>query len=70
MMERFPCPFCGVIPDEPFHAGYTEGIMTWRIECKNKDCHMIVVGFHPDKEKAVTKWNTRSNLLDNNTIDL
>ena len=59
-IELLPCPFCGVVP-ETKKVGYKDGVQTWRLECKNSKCRMIVVGFNPSKKKLAAKWNKRHN---------
>lgn len=51
-----PCPFCGQLPD----LEKTNLHWTWRIECKNKNCKVNLVTGDDSKEKAVEKWNNRS----------
>ncbi len=60
-MEKLKaCPFCGVVPFEPYNENAdTKKRPLWRVECK-RSC--ISMG-RPTKREVVADWNTRDGKL-------
>lgn len=63
-----PCPFCGGVPELNDYRDKPVG--SWVLSHKNNACTFVrfVMSFS-SAERAVTAWNTRSDLIDMNVLE-
>ena len=56
-LER--CPFCGSAPTIK-DSGNQDHLYRWTVRCSNHYCPVPAVASRPEREQAITAWNSRS----------
>lgn len=60
MIERLPCPFCGVQPTVWAEGAFErDDEQLAGVTCENRDCPAEVRVMAPTMEKAAELWNQR-----------
>src|ERR1700693_162658 len=53
------CPFCGSMPTIKDNELQND-LYRWAVRCSNHYCAVPAVASRPEREQAITAWNTRS----------